>query len=89
MWLNTCALVLLIIYLPNAYYKMKWETIISADCASIPTEFWTRFAMETMNVVDFTVASLIPFTIMIYCNMVLLIYLSVQHKKVMYVNLGL
>ena len=68
MWLGISALLLQILYLPNAFYKMKWDTIISGHCASIPTEFWTHIAMETMNAVDFSVASLVPFLIMIFSN---------------------
>ena len=82
MWLGISALLLQIIYLPNAFFKMKWETIISAHCASIPTEFWTRLAMETMIAVDFAVASLVPFHIMIFCNVELIMRLSIQNQKV-------
>ena len=82
LWLGISALLLQLIYLPNAFYKMKWDTIISAHCASIPTEFWTRLAMETMIAVDFAVASLVPFHIMIFCNVELLMRLSIQKQKV-------
>ena len=82
MWLGMSALVLQIIYLPNAFYKMKWDTIISAHCASVPTEMWTRLAMEAMIAIDFVVASMFPFHIMMFCNVELIMRLSVQKKKV-------
>ena len=82
MCLGMSALVLQIIYLPNAFYKMKWDTIISAHCASVPTEMWTRLAMAAMIAVDFVVASMFPFHIMMFFNMELIRRLLAQKKKV-------
>ena len=82
MWLGMSALVLQIVYLPNAFYKMKWDTIISAHCASVPTEMWTRIAMEAMIAIDFVVASMFPFHIMMFCNVELIRRLSALKKKV-------
>ena len=92
---------MLIIYCPNAFFKMKWETAelfrgyidsISyttkiGACASIPTSYWTRTVMDTMVNVDFLCSSLIPFGLMIASNVVIIKKLIKIQEKVLYISL--
>ena len=87
---------LLIIYCPNAFYKMKWKMAkkiigqsnlrtyltIEGDCASIPTTHWTTQCMEVMVYVDFIVSSLLPFSIILICNIIIIKHMFGIQKKV-------
>lgn len=102
-WASKCLFIfstlLVLVYTPNAYYKMKWRyaekvklfdernstsdatvsnnhtifyNTIIGECSSIPTEFWTNLVMTVMVYVDFIVASLIPFLIMMVYNLLII-----------------
>ena len=98
-WLIGLGISVLIIYCPNAFFKMKWETaeisrVINkisytpkdGACASIPTSYWTRTVMDTMVNVDFLCSSLIPFGLMIASNVVIIKKLIKIQEKVLYIS---
>lgn len=95
-------LFLIVIYVPNIYYKMKWSiltdrysdgtyNIIDGDCASIPTEYWTSLVMTTMVYIDFIMAAALPFIIMITYNILIIIELvktSIKRRAMNVTNRG-
>lgn len=67
--------------LKKKYDKIKTLTIIG-DCSSIPTSFWTTLTMNVMVYVDLLVSSLVPFAIMIACNIIIIKKLFENRIKV-------
>ena len=94
-WLILIGILVMTVYCPNAFYKMKWNTAekvagssprqykpIIGACTSIPTSFWTTLAMNVMVYVDFLVSSLMPFVIMIVFNIIIVKKLFDNRMKV-------
>ena len=71
----------------NKYLKTEGE------CVSLPTDQWTNNIMESMVYVDFVFSALLPFTIMVVCNIIIAIKLiqkqSIQKKISSNTTLGL
>ena len=51
------------------------------NCVSLPTDYWTTSIMTSMVYVDFVIAGLLPFTIMLVCNIIIIIKLIENRKK--------
>ena len=57
-------------------------TAVIGECVSIPVDYLTDTVMTSMVIIDFSVASLLPFIIMMTCNTIIIKHLIKASIKV-------